>query len=122
MFDLFDNIRVFLKLEKICIDNNIFRLHYKVTVIMLVAFSLIVTSKQYIGDPIQCDADESIEKDVVEGYCWIYSTFTVAKHFYQPAAHPGVGDYDSEEDTIIYNKYYQWVCFVLFFQVITYYF
>ena len=114
---MFGNVRVLLKLEKICIDNNIFRLHYKITVIMLAVFSLIVTSKQYFGDPIQCHAQANIDKNVVDAYCWIHSTFTVTKHFTETAAHPGVGDFKEKEDAIVYNKYYQWVCFVLFFQV-----
>lgn len=43
-----------IKLDNYCIDNNVFRLHYKATVIFLVAFSLLVTSNQYFGDPIDC--------------------------------------------------------------------
>ncbi|KAJ9596568.1 hypothetical protein L9F63_012401 [Diploptera punctata] len=116
MFDLFGNIRVLLKLEKICIDNNIFRLHYKITVIMLVVFSLIVSTKQYFGDPIHCQTDPSIDKDLMNAYCWIHSTFTVTKHFTETAAHPGVGHFVEKEDPVAFNKYYQWVCFVLFFQ------
>lgn len=37
--------RAFCFVESICIDNNIFRLHYKVTVIALVTFSLLVNSR-----------------------------------------------------------------------------
>lgn len=52
MFDVFGSVKGLLKLDQVCIDNNIFRLHYKATVIILIAFSLLVTSRQYIGDPI----------------------------------------------------------------------
>ena len=30
MLDLFGHVKGFIKLDKICIDNNVFRLHYKV--------------------------------------------------------------------------------------------
>lgn len=76
MFDVFGSVKGLLKIDAVCIDNNIFRLHYKATVIILVAFSLLVTSRQYIGDPIDCIVDE-IPLNVMDTYCWIYSTFTV---------------------------------------------
>ena len=43
-----------MKFDPVCIDNNVFRLHYKATVMILVICSLLVTSRQYIGDPIDC--------------------------------------------------------------------
>lgn len=30
MFDIFGYVKSFVKLDNICIDNNVFRLHYKV--------------------------------------------------------------------------------------------
>ena len=58
MFDVFTPVKGLIKLESICIDNNVFRLHYKATFIVLVIASLLVTSKQYIGDPIVCIVEE----------------------------------------------------------------
>lgn len=52
MFDVFGSVKSLMKLDSVCIDNNVFRLHYKVSVIILVAFSLLVTSRQYIGKAI----------------------------------------------------------------------
>ena len=64
---------------------------------------------------------------LIDTYCWIHSTFTV----YYPGAkvnvnqaHPGVGPIlpkdheDKPKEEILQHKYYQWVCFVLFFQAI----
>ena len=76
MFDVFDSVKGLLKLDSICIDNNIFRLHYKATETILIVFSLLVTSQQYIGDPIDCIVDE-IPLNVMDTYCWIHSTFTI---------------------------------------------
>ena len=87
MFDVFGSVKPLLKLDKICIDNNIFRLHYKVyfqlgksfhlrvqaTFVILVTASLLVTSKQYIGDPIDCIVAD-IPANVMDTYCWIHST------------------------------------------------
>ena len=58
MFDVFGSVKGLIKLETICIDNNVFRLHYKATFIILVVASLLVTSRQYIGDPIDCIVEE----------------------------------------------------------------
>ena len=77
MFDVFGSVKSLLKLDSVCIDNNVFRLHYKATVVILVAFSLLVTSRQYIGDPIDCIVDSSIGGDIMDTYCWIHSTYTV---------------------------------------------
>ena len=32
MFDVFQPVKNLLKIDSVCIDNNIFRLHYKVSV------------------------------------------------------------------------------------------
>ncbi len=37
--------------------SNVFRLHYKATLVIFVVSSLLVTSRQYIGDPIDCIVD-----------------------------------------------------------------
>ena len=49
-----------LKFDAVCIDNNVFRLHYKATVMVLTICSLLVTSRQYIGDPIDCLVEVSL--------------------------------------------------------------
>lgn len=61
-------------------DNAIFKLHYRFTVAVLVVFSILVTTKQYFGDPINCDTSESTKKirqEVVETFCWINGTYTL---------------------------------------------
>uniref|UniRef100_U5EUV3 Innexin n=1 Tax=Corethrella appendiculata TaxID=1370023 RepID=U5EUV3_9DIPT len=124
MFDVFGSVKGLLKLDHVCIDNNIFRLHYKATVIILIAFSLLVTSRQYIGDPIDCIVDE-IPLNVMDTYCWIYSTFTIPNRLTGVAGkdvvQPGVSSHVDGEDEVKYHKYYQWVCFVLFFQAMLFY-
>ena len=60
MLDIFQGFTKYLKFDAVCIDNNVFRLHYKVTVMILIIASVLVTSRQYIGDPIDCMVDVSI--------------------------------------------------------------
>lgn len=57
MLGFFSQVQGFTKLDKVWIDNNVFRLHYKATVLIFVTASLLVTSRQYIGDPIDCIVD-----------------------------------------------------------------
>jgi hypothetical protein len=57
MLGFFSQVRGFTNLDKVWIDNNVFRLHYKATVLIFVTASLLVTSRQYIGDPIDCIVD-----------------------------------------------------------------
>lgn len=52
--DLFSSVRYLLKPEDISIDNWIFKLHYRASVIILLASSGVGVAKQYFGDPINC--------------------------------------------------------------------
>lgn len=123
MFDVFSSVKTLIKLDSVCIDNNIFRLHYKATVIVLVVSSLLVTAKQYIGDPIDCIV-EGFDAGVMDTYCWIHSTFSVPNRWTgvlgEEIPHPGIGNPGADEE-VRYHKYYQWVCFFLFFQAILFY-
>ncbi|KOB65579.1 Innexin [Operophtera brumata] len=111
MIDLFMPFRSFLKFDNVCTDNNVFRMHYKITVIMLLVFTLLVTSKQFFGEPIHCIAEgEHSDKDAVNSYCWIYGTYTLKSNLY------GV-----HQDEQIKLRYYQWVCFVLLGQAVMFY-
>ena len=70
MFSVLGDVKGLIKLDKLCIDNNVFRLHYKVhgcerrdfskvcnqiqlglqaTFIILLTASILVTAKQYMG-------------------------------------------------------------------------
>jgi len=124
MFDLFGSIRSILKLDTVCIDNNVFRLHYKATVVFLVAFSLLVTGRQYFGDPIDCIQRDDIPGNIIDTYCWIHSTFTLPDALNKTVGievpHPGISKY-VEGERRVYHKYYQWVCFVLFLQAMMFY-
>ena len=46
----------FLELHKVSIDNWVFKLYYKFTTSLLLVSSVLTTSKQLFGSPIQCDS------------------------------------------------------------------
>ncbi|CAL1299150.1 unnamed protein product [Larinioides sclopetarius] len=77
--DLFSSLKSFFKTDFTTIDNNVFRLHYKGTATILVAFSILVTARQYIGDPSTASLPKTYQK--------IFSTPFVG--YIQPSAfHP----------------------------------
>ena len=75
----------------------------------------------FAGDPISCITDNGVPGHVINTYCWITSTFTLPHQQGKPVgthvAHPGVGTYVEHENETRYHSYYQWVPFMLFFQV-----
>jgi len=122
--DLFSNLKAFIKPSSCTIDNHIYRLHYKASVIILVAFSLMVTGRQYFGDPIDCISRDDIPSNLLDTYCWIHTTFSLEDAWFKKVGievpYPGV-DKTKPGDKRVYHAYYQWVCFVLFFQAILFY-
>ncbi|XP_042891032.1 innexin inx2-like [Penaeus japonicus] len=126
MFDVFGKLGALLKIDPVSIDNITFRFHYKVTMIILVTFSLLVTSRQYFGDPISCIGDD-FETEAIDVYCWIQSTFTIpaltGAIIGVEVAHPGVASLGQAEEQYVvrHHKYYQWVTLFLFLQAIMFY-
>ncbi len=126
MLGLFKELQGFLKFDSVRIDNDIFRLHYKGTVLVFVTASLLVTSGQYIGDPIDCIVD-GVPGGIMDTYCWIHSTFSIPSRWVgekgKDIPHPGISPIADLEDgtEIKYHKWYQWTCFFLFLQAMLFY-
>lgn len=118
---------LFHKWDSACIDNHIFRLHYRASVIILLTAIALVTSGQFIGNPINCMSD-SISSGIMDVYCWIHSTYSVKSQFEGEKGldfpHPGLGPDDTDEEGHGYthHKFYQWVVFVLTLQAGMFYF
>ena len=77
MLHLFLGLKSLVKVSRFHTDCSVFRLHYRVTVMVLLAFTFIVTSRQYIGAAIMCVHTEEIPKEVLNTYCWIHPTYTL---------------------------------------------
>ncbi|XP_044762928.1 innexin inx7-like [Coccinella septempunctata] len=105
------------------IDNLVFRLHYRHTAILLFLCSVLVTSRQYIGEHIKCIVGGRLNPRVVSSYCFFTSTFTIVEYVDTDLVengtlpHLGVGPYALESKSpVIHHAYYQWVPFMLFAQ------
>jgi len=117
------------KRDPASIDNFAFKLHYRATFVVLLVCMMLVSAKQFIGDPIRCIAD-GVPGGTLDLYCWIHSTFSVPSRWgrveevyanglphevAQHHPHPGIAPIEPGEE-VVYHKYYQWVVFVLFLQ------
>lgn len=124
MDKLFGDLKGFFKSGKCVIDSFVFRLHYRFTLVALIAFSIAVTGRQYIGDPIDCISKDDIPNNLLDTYCWIHTTFSVESAWHKEVGkeipYPGV-DKHTPGETRKYHAYYQWVCFVLFLQALLFY-
>lgn len=115
---------VTIKHDKAKIDNYVSRLHYEVTVTILLASSLMISATQFFGEPISCIQKDDISAKTLNTFCWIESTFTLPKAFNKKVgvevAYPGVAKHEPG-DEVKEHAYYQWVCFVLFIQAFLFY-
>lgn len=117
MLDIFRGLKNLIKISHVKTDSPVFRLHYSITVMVLMSFSLIVTTRQYVGNPIDCVHTKDLPEDVLNTYCWIHSTYTLKSLFRKKLGvevpYPGIGNSGNSEhlpnDRKVY-RYYQWVC------------
>lgn len=131
MLKTFEGVTPFIKKitsRRYYIDNWVFKLHYRVTFLILIASTILVCSKQYIGEHIHCIADAGVPENVMNTYCFFTSTFTLIKDLNAKLLdmgnlpHPGVGSYGiNSTDEVKHHAYYQWVPFVLFGQALMFY-
>ncbi|XP_026479596.1 innexin inx7-like [Ctenocephalides felis] len=85
--------------KSISIDNAVCKLHYRVTFMLLMACTVLVTSRQYIGEHIKCILGQgpAVPQHVLETFCFFTSTYTAVKHLNQSMInsghipHPGIG-------------------------------
>ncbi|XP_037871916.1 innexin inx7 [Bombyx mori] len=118
--------RLRFQFSKPKIENVAFRLHYQLTVTILLAFVILVCAREYFGDHIKCLSDQGVPDHVIQTYCFFMATFTIVRHYNESLLqgeflpHPGVGPILATDETI-HHTYYQWVPFVLFIQSICFY-
>ena len=77
MLGFLEPLKKFCRGEKVAIDNPVFRLHYKVTVILFILGSVLLNGKQYFGEPIECTTRSEVPPKIVSTYCWITGTYTI---------------------------------------------
>ncbi|XP_049887969.1 innexin inx1-like isoform X2 [Pectinophora gossypiella] len=84
----------YLKYQEIQTDNFLFRLHCVLTGVALVTASIILTSTQLVGSPIEClTSGREAWHNAINTYCWVKSTFLMpegpARYMNQPKLKSG---------------------------------
>ncbi|CAF0927638.1 unnamed protein product [Adineta ricciae] len=98
-------------------DSYIDRLSHRYTTTLCVVFAILVTTKQYAGDPIDCWVPAQFKPSYeayTDSYCWIANTYYIPIDQELPDDEPGRRNKDI--------LYYQWVPFILLFQAFLFYF
>ncbi|CAF0937521.1 unnamed protein product [Adineta steineri] len=98
-------------------DSYIDRLSHRYTTTLCVVFAILVTTKQYAGDPIDCWVPAQFKTSYeayTDSYCWIANTYYIPIDQELPDDEPGRRSQDI--------LYYQWVPFILLFQAFLFYF
>ncbi|KRT84566.1 Innexin [Oryctes borbonicus] len=129
MLGQFDSLKAIVRVRYYSIDNFVFKLHYRLTFYIFLVATILVTSRQYIGEHIKCLSDSGVPTHVMDTFCFFTTTFTIPQHYNSTLlkrgslAHPGVGPMGTRvnEEEVRRHAYYQWVPFVLFAQAIMFY-
>lgn len=97
-------------------DSRVHLLNRLYCVIVLIVLAVIVSSKQYAGEPIQCWCPGMFEKSHVlytNSYCWISNTYYVDFDSPLPIEREGRREKEIE--------YYQWVPLIFVLQALLFY-
>lgn len=124
MYGLFASLKGLVKIRHIYTDGPIFRLHYRWTVLILLAASILLTCRQFFGDPIHCLQRDVKRTRAVETFCWIHATYVLPEAWNKTVGsvvpHPGIDRYTPGQEKK-YHGYYQWVSLCLLFQAVLFY-
>lgn len=92
------------------------RLNYRYTAVILIVFAIVVSTKQYVGEPIQCWVPAHFtgnHEEYANNFCWIRNTYYLPYEDYVPKEH------EHEKRQMI--PYYQWVPLILLVQALCFY-
>ena len=94
-------------------DDWIDRLNHLYTTIIFIIFTIVVSTKQYVGEPIHCWCPAQFtsgHRDYANNVCWISNTYYVPFEERIPLHREG-----KQQKEI---GYYQWVPMILLFQAL----
>ena len=106
MESLFTPAKAFFKARQITIDNLVFQMHYRLTMMILVTASAFLTSKMFFTSSILCSHGNSLDQfasKIEDQYCFTHSTYSLFG------------------STKTFHSEYKWVSVDLFLQAVTFY-
>ncbi|XP_016998194.2 innexin inx5 isoform X1 [Drosophila takahashii] len=74
MYSAVKPLSKYLQFKSIRIYDAVFTIHSKCTVVILLTCSLLLSARQYFGDPIQCIGEEK-HIEYIQSYCWTMGTY-----------------------------------------------
>ncbi|KAJ6632907.1 Innexin inx4 [Pseudolycoriella hygida] len=95
-----------LKVKTVNIYDQVFVIHTKLTVYILIIFSIFVSTEKYFAKPINCITGDATKLLYVEAICWLQGAFI----------NRNVTENGNVSQIVEYQKYYQWVTIVLVLQ------
>lgn len=107
MIHLMATLRGLLKPQSVHIDNIFFCLHYRLTLIFLLTFSVLVGSRQYFREPLNCEFSEYPNGDL-NNYCFVQATFVREQS-------------GKSRGRMRFYSYYSWVSLALLVQAVFFY-
>lgn len=123
MFQAILPLTKYLKSKSVNIYDFAFALHCKVTVVILLTFTILVSARQFFGQPIECMADEK-NLEYVNLFCWTLGSFILTDENGQinqrNSIAVGVGT-EYPQSKRLYVRYYQWVMLILLLQALFFY-
>lgn len=97
-------------------DDSSDKLSHRYTTIIFLVFAVVVSTAQFVGDPIDCWVPAHFtgnHEAYTDSYCWIKNTYYLPFTEYIPKAH--------EHDKRQVVPYYQWVPIFLLVQALMFY-
>lgn len=96
-------------------DDLVDRLNHRYTTFILIVFAIVVSTKQYVGEPINCWCPAHFtdnHEDYTNKVCWVASTY------YVPLTRKQLPEKQEPKQVI---SYYQWVPLLLLCQAMMFY-
>ena len=97
-------------------DDFADRLNHRFTTAIMIMFAIVVSTKQYVGEPISCWVPAHFtgnHESYTNDYCWVRNTYYLPFEEYIPKEHE-----DSKRHMI---PYYQWMPMILLVQALFFY-
>jgi hypothetical protein len=126
MYQLLGDLRSLFKTKRIHIDNVVLRLHHALTFSVLLACCIVVSTREYAGQPIICQSDQlpNLPTELLDSFCWTHATYVSMKALNAQVGvdvpQPGV-THSIDPNDLRHAAYYQWVWVLLFVMALCFY-